>query len=78
MSNEINTKDVISSRVIKTSVVRLVTNNRYKPCVIKAIDKLVLLNSKIAVLLEIRRKSPLTYVLDIISAVSGIDFRWWD
>ena len=49
MSNEINTKDVISSRVIKTSVVRLVTDNRYKPCVIKAIDKLVLLNSKIAV-----------------------------
>lgn len=28
--------------------------------------------------LEIRRKSPLTYVLDIISEVSGIDVRWWD
>ncbi len=49
MSNEVNTQVDISSRVIKTSVVLLVTDNHNKPCLVKAIDKLVLLNSKIAV-----------------------------
>ncbi len=48
MSNEQINDDVISRRVMKTSLERLVTDNNHKPCLIKAIDKLVLLNSKIA------------------------------
>jgi len=49
MSSELNTEDVIPTRVMKTSVMRLVTDNNHKQLLINAIDKLVLLNSKIAV-----------------------------
>jgi len=49
MSNELNTEDVISPRVMKTSLERLVMDNDHKRHLIKSIDKLVLLNSKIAV-----------------------------
>ena len=45
----INTEDGIPTRVMKTSIARLVMDNNHKQILINVIDKLVLLNSKIAV-----------------------------
>ncbi len=49
MSSEQNTKGGLPLRAKKTSLERLVMNITDKKLIIKAIDKLVLLNSKIAV-----------------------------
>ena len=49
MSDEINDEDDIPTRVMKTSLQRLVMDNSHKQILINVIDKLVLWNSKIAV-----------------------------
>ena len=48
MNNDISTEGGLPTRVIKTSIKRLVANN-HKQILINVIDMLVLLNSKIAV-----------------------------